>query len=249
MSMETFNKVLTFIDKYSIQRIVLSGGEPTLHPDFLKIANVLLDKCYVTICTNGTNLEILKELCNGRKSLRNMDIQVYSHPDFYPKYKEVKEGVDNWKRARLFRGQHLLHFVDTPIQAMSDLGRAKTSEKAQEYIRNSPKYNCPSCMKAFLYTRFLHLDSLKSLFTIFNFQAPCHPLVDYEGRIHMSESHLCPHVGTIENSEEEILQNIKESKPCLACKNNVELPNAKVHLMLDGERTAIPIKEVMTKFF
>ncbi|MFH1182764.1 MAG: anaerobic ribonucleoside-triphosphate reductase activating protein [Candidatus Moraniibacteriota bacterium] len=54
-----------FLDKKKgwIDAIMITGGEPTIHPDLLKILKIIKDKGYLTgIATNGSNPEMIKEL-------------------------------------------------------------------------------------------------------------------------------------------------------------------------------------------
>ena len=46
----------------------------------------------------------------------------------------------------------------------------------------------------------------------------CKPFVDYKGNVHLSESHLCPSFGNVNNNYWlEIFNNLREAKPCCKC--------------------------------
>lgn len=63
IDLNTFKKILDWIEKSpNEKRIGLIGGEPTLHPEFIKILNILNNFCEETgkesiLFTNGINLE------------------------------------------------------------------------------------------------------------------------------------------------------------------------------------------------
>lgn len=54
-TLESLAKLLNEFNKANV--FLLTGGEPLLHPDFLKIINILKDRGDVTVFTNGTLLE------------------------------------------------------------------------------------------------------------------------------------------------------------------------------------------------
>lgn len=64
-----YTDYLTWIDKNmdKIKFITLSGGEPTLYPDFLKLINHIPETLKVRVYSNGTNPHILKQIT--RKNL------------------------------------------------------------------------------------------------------------------------------------------------------------------------------------
>lgn len=51
------NRIITIINNLQdvLENVVITGGEPTLHPDFNKIIRYIAGKVPVTITTNGTN--------------------------------------------------------------------------------------------------------------------------------------------------------------------------------------------------
>ncbi|MEA2088854.1 MAG: radical SAM protein [Patescibacteria group bacterium] len=71
-------KFFVLIDKFkknNISKLVLTGGEPTIHPNFIEIANYAKKKISkVTLCTNG----VIKN-----KKLRDKIIDLnFDTPDF-----------------------------------------------------------------------------------------------------------------------------------------------------------------------
>lgn len=63
---------LTWIskNKRKIKSITLTGGEPTLYPDFLKLINQIPDALKVRVYSNGTNPHILQKITRKNVELR-----------------------------------------------------------------------------------------------------------------------------------------------------------------------------------
>jgi organic radical activating enzyme len=58
-------------NKNEIKFITLTGGEPTLYPDFLKLINNIPETIKVRVYSNGTNIDILKQIAR-----KNLDIVI-----------------------------------------------------------------------------------------------------------------------------------------------------------------------------
>jgi organic radical activating enzyme len=69
-SVNSFKKIVGYSDylnwinkhKNKIKLLTLTGGEPTLYPDFLKLINNVPDAINVRVYSNGTNINILKKI-------------------------------------------------------------------------------------------------------------------------------------------------------------------------------------------
>ena len=55
ITLENFKEAVNFITKEGPARIGLIGGEPTLHPEFDEILNILINNRFVSECTIYTN--------------------------------------------------------------------------------------------------------------------------------------------------------------------------------------------------
>lgn len=63
ITLANVEKAITFAAGNGIKDILITGGEPTLHPDIVKIAKIIHDSSLrVIITTNLTNLDIIYEL-------------------------------------------------------------------------------------------------------------------------------------------------------------------------------------------
>lgn len=76
-------------NKKMIRFIKLSGGEPTLYPDFLDLINNIPVKIRVRVNSNGTNVDILKQI-----SRRNIELAISKNRevnyDFENNLKQLK---------------------------------------------------------------------------------------------------------------------------------------------------------------
>ena len=250
MDGRTFHKAVMFAKYIGASVVALSGGEPTTHPDFFKFCKSLNDeyKMPFTVVSNGTwclnhwgsintdtllNMEgtvdglierykyfgdakikierQIRRMCSDFKLFIGM--QVYTNKLFYKDYDEI-HGKKSFFDS--FGGKVILD--ESPIRSMKDLGRAKTCEIAQKMCDES-RYNM-SCLNSSLCAKQVDYPNLygKTLErTAMHF---CHPMVDFEGFVHLSESWLCPHVGNVtRNLFDDIWVNMRLYQPCGSCKD------------------------------
>lgn len=92
-------KIVEVLTKKGLRMVELTGGEPTLHPNFIEILSYLLSKLeLVAILTNGTTIEeqVYKFLkINSDKLLINVSLDS-STPEFHDKFRGVK---GSWEKA------------------------------------------------------------------------------------------------------------------------------------------------------
>jgi len=78
-------EIHNLIDKFSkenISKLVLTGGEPTLHPSFLDISKYAISKIpEVSICTNGVILNNILENKVANLDFSNYTVSIDSHID------------------------------------------------------------------------------------------------------------------------------------------------------------------------
>ena len=212
----TFIKAVKFAEYIGCINITVSGGEPTLHPQFYEFCKQLqfkFDKMF-TICSNGTwvtDQEKIKMMERVRGFSNCVGIQVYTNKLFYKDYELVKANESLFKQIGCT-------FEESEIRAMKDLGRAKSNEIAQK-MNDESKY-FQSCLNASLAGKqakrphdygFI-LETLSHQF--------CHPMVDFNGNVHLSESWLCQSVGNVVDDQfADIWQNIVNFTPCRKCKD------------------------------
>lgn len=240
MDERTFHKAVMFAKYIGSRVVMISGGEPTLHPDFFKFCKALNDeyKMPFAVVSNGTwalphfgsldwegtseNLILQYHLDNEKvvRQIRRMcsdfknfiSMQVYTNKLFYKDYDKI-HGKESFFDS--FGGKVILD--ESPIRSMQDLGRAKNCEIAQKMCDES-RYHM-SCLNATLVARQIKIPRLygnKLEQATLQF---CYPMVDFNGDVHLSESWLCPSVGNVTNMfYDDIWSNITQYNPCGRCK-------------------------------
>ena len=240
MNIETFRRAIVFANFIGSNIITLSGGEPTTHPDFFMFCKALNNvyKKPFSVVSNGTwclniwgtiSMECeadefieqlkytpekierqIRRMCSDFKYFVGM--QVYSNKLFYKDYEAIKSKEQYFKSFGT-----KIQFEETPIRSMQDLGRARTCDVAQKMCDES-KYHM-SCLNATLIAK--QITNPKDYGKTIEMQAHqfCHPMVDFNGDVHRSESWLCQSVGNVNTDTfSDIWDNIKAYKPCGGCK-------------------------------
>lgn len=236
----TFHKAVMFAKYIGSRVVALSGGEPTTHPDFFKFCKALNDdyKMPFTVVSNGTwalphfgsldwegtseNLILQYHLDNEKvvRQIRRMcsdfknfvGMQVYTNKLFYKDYEKIHSKKSFFDS---FGGKVILD--ESPIRSMKDLGRARVDELSQKMVDESKYYM--SCLNSVLvgmqvfYPREYGLTLEKQALHF------CHPMVDFKGDVHLSESWMCQSVGNVTRDQfGEIWGNITNYEPCGKCK-------------------------------
>lgn len=215
MSIEVFKKALQFLSYIGQKTLVISGGEPFYNPDWFEMIKLIPKDVKFHICSNGSfitnpiTMRFIDILVNGFSNL--VEIQVTTHPDLYP-----STFMDTIKHLNEFDSIPKVRFYVGDIW-IKDLGRARGNYNS--FIDNA-KYYAPSCYNGHIIAR--QSPSPKWFGAILEEKFPCHPLIDYLGYVHLSESWLCPTQGNIMDYPfDAIWEKIKSSKPCNKCYNAV----------------------------
>lgn len=203
-------------NKFGAQVLVVSGGEPTLNQewyDFIKYLNFTA-KVPFTLITNGTwvtNEDIYSKIKRTLSFQFCLGVQVTSVKKYYKSFELIKANEDKFKAL----GNKLFLDLDVPL-FMEDIGRARFSSEAQKDVDINPYHM--SCLNACL--AFKQVKNLKQVGNVLvqNRQF-CKPAIDWQGNIHLSESWLCPSIGSVWDSPIELFNKGREFKPCLACRN------------------------------
>lgn len=96
-----------------VVRVTLTGGEPTIHPDFLAIVDACTDAGFeVTVCTNGLNHDeqTIRRLQRSGKVHINVSLDGFrreSHGKFRGRpesFDQTKAGIEAFSRAGLLKG-------------------------------------------------------------------------------------------------------------------------------------------------
>lgn len=217
MSEATFKNALRFGQFLGASAYVISGGEPTEHPQFLEFCQYI-DRFLrqsksvgaFTITSNGTWFpERTEEMIKLAKLQSYVGMQVYTNPKWY---KDAAFIIEHIKELSAI--PKVIVTTDE-IRSMQDLGRAKTNEQAQKEIAaNSHHMSCLNGHLLFKQTsptrKLTGLDHTPGVM--------CKPYIDYKGNVHLSESCLCPSFGNVNDDYMvDIFNNLREAKPCCQC--------------------------------
>jgi hypothetical protein len=198
MSMEMFIKTLDFIDKNGFVFIMLSGGEPTDHPQFCEFVKLAKDRLgdepmKVLVLSNGLFWadEKRREMYLALK----VAFQIINDARYYPQ-----------KVARIDH-PHVL-YDDKIMAPLTPLGRAK--KNGLEAGRISPL--CFNFRSAVRQVR----DFREAVLILRQNGKMCSPSVTEDGSIVAGECCSCHKIGTVESRNIELTNQAVQMK-CNAC--------------------------------
>ena len=212
MTEATFRKAIEFGRFLKCPLYVISGGEPTEHPQFLEFCK-LLDRligkeAVFTVTSNGMWYPDQKEMVERLTRLKSFaGMQVYSNPKWYKDYDFImahKTEIESIDKVS----------VSNETIYMQDLGRARQDEDAQAEVAKNPYFM--SCVNGHLL--FKQMSPSYRMNGISPQRIFCKPMVDYKGDVHLSESCLCPSFGNVDADYFlDIFNHLRNAKPCLRC--------------------------------
>ena len=222
MELETFKKAINFQKKYGGAFCIITGGEPTEHPQFVSFIVYALENlklCYITVTTNGVwmqhNEDEIKSLYNiyGNRLM----FQVTNDKRFYPTQIDLSLPVFTYDNV----------VVCNKLEHIYPQGRA---------IDNNLEWESKAS-KCFNVRAITHQIGFKGLGNIIAMLAVkgkfCTPHINIDGYIKLGESDLCPNCSHIDKTHDEIIDDILNFK-CSKCNHiNNNLP--KEYRMVIGE--------------
>jgi len=213
-TLNTIEQMCIFAKKYNPKTVLISGGEPTQHPDFIDYFEIILkelyNRCAVILASNGDFLfknKIRDNLIKLNKEFL-FAIQISSIKGLYKRTSSTQKLFKKYKRK--FKMMGLIE----EITVIDQLGRAtgKDWSKFTTYKRKAPNcFNLLSCAYSPITNSFRDV-----IFQIHNKNA-CKPFITPEGNIHVGESHFCHKIGTIWDNDPTLYNNIKKVEPCGKC--------------------------------
>ena len=241
MSMKTFVDILDFLVTHNIGKfLVISGAEPTEHPQFEEFMYTLFD--YATrypenfygaiVTTNG--VEILKNqekykkialdgikafTCNRPNlpkpidQFTNFAFQVSADVRFYPKRIDITK--------RVFREPGFALFDDRVIKVVN-MGRARTNHLGKEFA-------APQCINCRLIANQVYIKqhpgnnlTLSEIeMNLLQAAKSCVPSISVKGDIKLGESMLCKPCASIYDEEKEIIEKMVKFT-CDGCKEEID---------------------------
>lgn len=247
MTFETLKQSLDFLESNDLMNyLIVTGGEPTEHPEFEKFIKYIVMRaknymknlskshnygfCFITITTNGfwclENPEIAKELISLSNINVNVSFQVSTDSRFYP-----KPLLNTTKR--LWREPGFI-LCDNCVESINPIGRARDNNIPYNRISSSC-FNIRAITRQFYdlnkdLNKNLNKDKNKEIKfneVVKKLQSAskfCTPGINISGNIILGESDLCPSIGSVNLSNDKIINNILNFK-CHGC----DILNDKLH--------------------
>lgn len=209
MNYNTFLDAMNFQMKYGGFSLLISGGEPTEHPEFtewIKMACDMMKAEYgraasITVTTNGL------WLCDNTPFVKMMArkypecvFQVVVDDRYYPTHIDETNKAFTYSNVIICRG----------VERIYPQGRALTNNLPYDV-------KASKCFNVRALTKQLKGRSLLEILAYMNMRGYfCTPHIDINGNLLLGESSLCPPASSIYKSEAEILKDI-ESFQCHTC--------------------------------
>jgi len=200
MSRETFTKALNTAGRIGARVVLLSGGEPTLHPDIIWMLQQRFPRFIFILASNGAFVKdeaLTKALLEERKRGLFL-IQVTNDPRYYS---EPLPESPLWKDSDLA--------VTTELCTMMPCRRVK--EAGIEVKRKAP-----TCFNLRSFTRGGNLlgEAVAGLET--NMGKVCSPSVNVDGAVLAGEMDTCYKLGTVNTSGSRLERQFRKMK-CNRC--------------------------------
>lgn len=217
ISKDTFIKALQFAKSIGSKVVMISGGEPTSHPDFFYFLEKLVSSDFfsVSVLSNGTFIRdhaFTEQFAKMTANRRGFFLQITSFKGLYANYDEVHK--PNLKALRLFGDKVALCDNPGDIQ-MKPLGRACSGKCYEEAKRFN---GFPSCANsALILTQFKSVKMLGIGALMEYNQRFCLPIVSWDGSIRLGESEQCKVIANISEPLPDINQKLIDFRPCGGC--------------------------------
>lgn len=194
MPISVFKQVLELHVQHGFPFLMLSGGEPTEHPDFVRIAKAArLFSPVALVMSNG--LWLHDGRCEEYLSL-GIRFQIINDPAYYP------------VRVEPVKHKNIVVFAEKLIAPVSPIGRAKKNNLQTGRI--SPLcFNFRSCIH--------HLNDFRTAVGYLrHLGRMCTPSITVDGEIVAGESRFCSPMGNLNSSMDELTKNAKALR-CSRC--------------------------------
>lgn len=222
MSIQVLKDSLDFLKKYQIPTWYFSGGEIFEHPDILKILEIIETEWMkesfrfpLALITNGRELVRNKKIYDyiynliKRHGKKYIYIQVTDDSRFYPDKLTEKERYWLSKIASVIEG--VPGDPKDKNKCLYPQGRALHNYSEKNWYTVGPK-----CINPILMIK-QDMGISKMVMTMLMKGKMCVPVIAPDGSIKLGESALCPAVASIYDTEDEIIDKIKNFH-CRQCK-------------------------------
>lgn len=223
MPMGVLLNAIELINKLGVKSLLITGGEPTEHPEFFKFISKIIDvykEIILVVLSNGSFVndnEKLREVIELLDSSVRLRIQITTDERFYPDHKktvhskELLEFIANYHKK--------VYFVDRLIDKISPYGRALKNHK--DLIDRS---RVPSCTNLYLIAR--QVRTMREIIKYLELKGKfCTPLITPNGTVLAGEAYSCSAIGTVKSEPEEIYNNLKQGFCCNNCGQSRNIVN------------------------
>jgi len=240
-TMEVIDKMIRFAELAPLTTTIqLSGGEPTEHPEFIKILKKVLKTFSprpITIITNGEgfyNKDQLKKVLKLMQKYPNLLIQLISVKGIYKDHDErVKFLNKKFTKIKKKYGDEIerrMVLCETLDHGIIPVGRAlKNIDKIKEVSfiahRKSPScFNMYNSLSEHDGELFKAIDYVKT----HSMTSFCKPMIKEDGKVVFGEYDMCSTIIDLAEISIENMENMNSMKvdidqvlgPCRSCVNN-----------------------------
>jgi len=230
-TMDTVSQICKFTQLYRPTSLLISGGEPTDHPNFLELFEYILynTDAMIILTSNGKFLynKTIKDKLIELNNKFLFSIQISAIKGLYKRVKSTNTLFTSIKRKLK------LGYISNELAVVDQLGRAKGKDwsKYSTYVRQVPNcFNLLSCGYSNDCTTF------KDVITAIHTKNNCKPFITEKGNIHISESPVCRHIGTIWDDDKTLYNNLYNTEPCGNCGVPYEQAIRRLKLVYEHKR-------------
>lgn len=205
MSMDIVDMCVKHAEELNVNAILISGGEPTEHPHFKEIVKKFIKFPSVGIISNGDWANDVDKVKTMRWLLshKNVSLQITNIKGLYPREVNLAKICNLFPKVAIEQEGLFMHA----------LGRAtEHSEHLEAAKRHLFTTSCFS--SALVAAQMPYFYAIRNMESRGKF---CHPLIDWKGNIHWSESWLCPSFAHISEPLNVIAKKAQAWRPCGKC--------------------------------
>lgn len=223
MSMEVVDDFINFSKNIEYGILIISGGEPTLHPQLYDIIDRIYNKSNIKpkrilIASNGDfilddkRIEMVQRISNDFKDVVGWQISLFKN--YYRLYNKI---ISNYNKIKKVTEPCTCNIETDGLRKIIPLGRA-SKLKGIEKLCDTQKYRNISCINGHLLA--LQSENVQDYFSKAIISGLyCHPAIDSYGNIRFGESIFCQTIGNVKDKPEMILYKLKNMNPCGKCYN------------------------------
>lgn len=204
MSMRTFQDAISFFNQFGGIECLITGGEPTDNPEWIKMLEYALEHAHGS---TGTGIAHITLTTNAMNIANNRDIQTYLLllMQRYPGKLNIQvTHVDQYYPHHVDLSQSFFHcgpvVVCNSIEAIYPMGRARDNKMPWQ-AKCSKCFNIRSATRSFR-------DLSKASIMLAMRGKFCTPQVSINGDVKLGESTLCPPCSSIYTGTEQLINDI-----------------------------------------